>query len=465
MTIFTGDKDDYTAIQRHVEKILKENRLSSHVSVHNLSAVTDYSKPALIFCIWPVPSKGYNAQALFEVQRKIRNLCSEQKPPICLIGHSTDSAGFSHSLAKWIMTPQQQLISSNIEYLGLGIEEEKYMAPYFWQYPTIMYLDFEHNQRSCLRMLKYSTLDMLMADSNPVTINHVMQLREICITKNIEFGLSEKDLLMVKFFDQNSDAAYNLFSMNIVNLLQEHVAGSLGTQLYISMIIYMMEPFRNVAFGTPLELVKSIATGLTMLRLWRQYLKCTGRKLSAQNGAKTTPSKRGNFITSQTYDSLEIQCHAAIQHQLALYLHSPQDGHNYAVPKNASTIATERFIGQSQAKTSHLQSLNQEPSVAETIDRAGKIQHNIETLHQLAENNVQTSATSNRKKTISKFTSHKSHSSYKYPLEYSEFIEELKTAFCEGVSQGQKEMEKLPSEFKEVLVKNNLWEKPMTFLY
>ena len=74
-------------------------------------------------------------------------------------------------------------------------------------------------------------------------------------------------------------------------------------------------------------------------------MKYFGRKLAAQNGAKTTPNKRGNYITTQTYDSLEIQCHAAIQHQLALYLHSSQDGHNYAVPKNASTIATERFIG------------------------------------------------------------------------------------------------------------------------
>jgi hypothetical protein len=109
-----------------------------------------------------------------------------------------------------------------------------------------------------------------------------------------------------------------------------------------------------------------------MLRLWRKSLLLNQMQLVAKKGATSDPEKRGCFITSQTYESLEVQCHAAIDHQLALYLHSI-DGYKHISPRNASTIATEKFIGQSQAKTSHLQSLNQEPSVAETIDRAGAV--------------------------------------------------------------------------------------------
>ena len=164
-----------------------------------------HPSPSLVFCIWPAPSKGYTATVLFNIQRDIRRRCCDHRPPIALIGHSTDSAGFSHSLAKQVMKPQQIFIEKGIHYLGLNIKEEKYMAPYFWRFPSIMYLDFEHNQRSCLRMLKYQTLDIVMyACTTPqctisVTINHLMQLREKCVKENIQSGLTEKDLILVKF--------------------------------------------------------------------------------------------------------------------------------------------------------------------------------------------------------------------------------------------------------------------------
>ena len=128
------------------------------------------------------------------------------------------------------------------------------------------------------------------------------------------------------------------------------------------MVMYIMDPYRNVDFGSPLD-VRSVATGLTMLRLWKKYMQLTGGRLMSKKGAASDPASGGNFITSQTFDSLEIQCHAAIDHQLAPFLHGEEKSCKYSSPKNASTVATERFIGQMQAKTSHFHSLNQEPSV------------------------------------------------------------------------------------------------------
>ena len=460
-----GDLDQYTALERHVKSLLSSGSLAAHVSVHNFSCVTNYSLNSLVFCIWPPKSKGYNAGALFEVHREIRRRCASQSPPIGLLGHSTDSAGFSHSLAKWQMTPQPHLIDQGILYLGLGLPEEKYMAPYFWSYPSIMYLDYEHNQRSCLRMLKYPTLDMSMGPSISVTMDHVIQLRRTCIEKKIDTGLTEIDLILVKFFDQNSDAAYKVFSKTIADLLPKHVHGSIGTELYIRMVIYIMDPYRNVDFGSPPDVVESIATGLTMLRLWRKHVQLTKGHLTAQRGAAGNPAKRGNFITAQTYDSLEIQCHAAIDHQLALFLHANNYGEKYASPKNASTVATEKFIGQMQAKSSHFHSLNQEPSVAEVVDRAAKIHQNIEAQHSLAQHRIAPPSLSNRKKTLSRFVSHTVSCDYKYPPSYNKFQAELCAAFQRGSDNGRLLMQKLPEAFSAPIIKNKSWQQPYIFDY
>ena len=145
-----------------METLVDTNQLASHVSVHNFSAVTNYDSPSTVFSIWPAPRKGYDAVALFNIQQDIRRRCRDSNPPIALIGHSTDSAGFSLSLSKWMMTPQPELINEGVQYLGLGIRQEQFLAPYLWKFPSIMYTDFEHNQRSCLRNVKYQTRDLIM---------------------------------------------------------------------------------------------------------------------------------------------------------------------------------------------------------------------------------------------------------------------------------------------------------------
>ena len=271
---FTGDKDEYDALERHVKNIIDTDQLAAHVSVHNLCSVTNYNLPATVFAIWPTPRKGFTAKALFNIQQHIRKLCRDSSPPIELIGHSTDSAGFSLSLSKWVMTPQPELVQICVKYLGLGIRHERFLSPYFWKLPTIMYTDFEHNQRSCLRNLKYQTRELTIykedSGSLAVTIDHLTQLRRICNEHDVATNLSELDLIQLKYCDQNSDAAYKVFSIEIARLLDTYVEGSIGTSLFITAIRCIMEPARNVSFGSPPDVVRSVAKGIVMLRLWRR---------------------------------------------------------------------------------------------------------------------------------------------------------------------------------------------------
>lgn len=183
----------------------------------------------------------------------------------------------------------------------------------------------------------------------------------------------------------------------MVELLKKYVPHSLGTRLFIEMVYSIMKPFRDLLLS-PEEAVSDVAKGLTMLRLWKKYLMLNQHPVKAKSGAKTDPKRRGWFLTDMTYNSLEIQCHAVIDYQLALFLHAPTKGQCFASPYNASTICTERFISQNQANTTQFQSTIQEPSFAQTLDRASKILFNISTMKELAENNIKIRSQDCRKK-------------------------------------------------------------------
>ena len=80
-----------------------------------------------------------------------------REEPIHLLGYSTDSAGFSLSAAAHLMTLRAQETSNGLYSLGLGVDDEKFLAPYYWFLPAICYLDYDHEQRLFLKNLKYET--------------------------------------------------------------------------------------------------------------------------------------------------------------------------------------------------------------------------------------------------------------------------------------------------------------------
>ena len=77
------------------------------------------------------------------------------KTPINLIGYSTDSASFPLVAAIQLMTQTEEETMEGIQYLALGIiDEEEFVAPYYWHLPSIAYLDYDHEPRLFLKNLK-----------------------------------------------------------------------------------------------------------------------------------------------------------------------------------------------------------------------------------------------------------------------------------------------------------------------
>ena len=471
-----GDKDDFSALKRVIENLIKRDALSKTVSIHNLSPLTSMEKSSIIYCMWPTIEKGYTGKHLLNYWQELRRLCfyengEKRKNPIHLLGYSTDSAGFSLSAAVQMMTPNLENINNGVLYLGLGLQDERFLAPYYWFLPAICYLDYDHEQRLFMKNLKYETRELTFwkeegSSSRNATIQHLKDLRHRCQEKGMDSGLKATDLILIYFCDQNSDACEHLFTEQIADLLDEYVPGSQGTSLYIRAVFHLIEPFRKPNFGGPSDVQKSVSCGITVLGLWRKVLELRKLPLNSKPGAKKNPSHRGNFITRGCYITAEILFAAATLHQLAMFLHFPDEGEAWASPYNSGTKSTERIIGELQGKTTELQSLDSQPSFGDMLDKSAKVQFNVNAKRRVAAAGVNVKASSKRKKLAFAFKSHETSikSKHQYPNTYLAFKEQQKQAHREGVKKGQDLFERfMPQSCVNLVKENNCWDTPYTF--
>ena len=166
------DPDDFTALKRLTDDLVKNDKSAKSISVHNLSAMASMSRPTIINCMWPNPDRGYQAKNLLEYWAALRRYCYRdelgniRKTPINLIVYSTDSAGFSLAAAIQLMTPTGEEINEGIQYLALGVDDEEFASQYYWYFPVIPYLDYDHKQRLFLMNMKYQTQEVTFWQDN-----------------------------------------------------------------------------------------------------------------------------------------------------------------------------------------------------------------------------------------------------------------------------------------------------------
>ena len=305
-----------------------------------------------------------------------------RKDPINPLTYSTDSAGFSLSAANKLMTPTKEEVEDGVIFLGLGIEGERYLAPYYWHLPFIACLDYDHEQRLFLKNLKYETRELTFWEEKGkniqlATINHLQDLKYRCQNLGLDCGFNATDLLLVLFCDQNSGACERLFTPRTADLLDEHVPGSRGTSLYIRAVCRLIDPFRKIDFGCPAALQESASCGITILRLWKRLLELKKMSLHFKPGANSDPANRGRFLTNGCYTTAEILFSAVTLYQLSMFVHFKHLGLSGSSLYNTGTKSTERIISELQGKTNEIQSLDSQPTFGDTLDKKHKsaIQH------------------------------------------------------------------------------------------
>ena len=450
-----GDVDEFSALKRLVEQLINSDSLAKSVSLHNFTALCSTEKPDVAHCMWPTPNSGYKATHLLKFLEKLRWLSfynqngSPRRKPLALIGFSTDSAGFSLHASVISMTPTERHVKEGVFFLRLGIQEERFVAPYYSSLPFISFLDWDHERRLFAKCLKYETLDMTLwrekkGPCSWISIQHLKHLKDICEKRGVVCGFSSLDLELGKFFDQNSDAADRMFTLRIADLLDEHVPGSQGTSLYIRAVVSLIEPFRDIQFGTPTQVQKSVSKGITVLRLWKKVLELKKLRLRAAKGAKTDSSKRGHFLTYGCETTAEVLFAAATLYNLALFLHFPHLGPYWSSLFNAGTRATERMISELQGKTNQIQSLNSQPTFGDMLNKVSAVQFNQSVEKQLASKGVKIAPSSKRRKENYNFQTHsaKGTKNYTYPSSFEAFRREQQHAHHEGVKEAQALFEK-----------------------
>ena len=428
--------------------------------------LTGQRSQPLVYLMWPTPNSGYGGSHLLKIWRKVIQHCATNN--VNLVGHSVDSAGFSLAASVQLMTPTESAVAEGINYLGLDVPDEKFVAPYFWKLPSIAYGDYDHLRRTFLRVLKYSTRNLTFfkdaRGSTVATINHLHELMHICKEKGQSVPFSANDLILISFFDQRPDTANRIFTLKVVDMLHKYVKGSEGTCLYITAVHFLTEPFFNASYGSPEEIQKALSTGISILRLWKRYLELKKMKLHSQKNAAKIKERRGNFITYGAYTTSELLFSAGCQHSLAMFLHFKHLGPEVCSPHRSGTITTEKIIGQLQGKTNQLQSLDTSPTYADMINKTKDLAFINEALSELSSyEGIRIPATSNRK--LSHFQVRKGNDTrYQYPCNYREFLERQRSMHRAGVKQAQDFIRKyLPDEFETTLTVNGYWEMPYTF--
>lgn len=185
--------------------------------------------------------------------QKVRKDCADKK--VSLIGHSTDSAGFSLFASIQLITPTETTVEKGIYYSGLGIPDERFVTPYFWRLPSIAYGAYDHLRKTFIHEVKYDTRDLTFLIDTLGTLWQLLITYMSKCQKNGQSGpFSTNGLLLISFFDQRPDITNRIFTLKVAEMLHEHVQGSEGTSLYLTGVHNLTEPFFNPSFGKPEEI-------------------------------------------------------------------------------------------------------------------------------------------------------------------------------------------------------------------
>ena len=93
--------------------------------------------------------------------------------------------------------------------------------------------------------------------------------------------------------------------------------------------------------------------------------------------SKKTLANRGRFIAHGCYLTAEVLFVVATLHQLAMFLHFPDEAAARASPHNSELKSTERVISELQGKITELQSLDSQATFGDMLDKTGKVQFNL----------------------------------------------------------------------------------------
>ena len=180
---------------------------------------------------------------------------------------------------------------------------------------------------------------------------------------------------------------------------------------------------------------------MTVFRLWRKILEMKKMRLHSEQNASQFPEKRGKFITVGCFKTAEILFAAATNHMLAIFVYFKGLGPENSSLYKSGTKTKERIISGLQSKTTQIQSLDAQPIASDILNKISTVQFNQLAEDKLVQNGTKKQASTNRKR-ISHSVKAAEKKTYQYPKLFSEFLDQQRVSYNEGIREGKELFEK-----------------------
>lgn len=187
-----------------------------------------------------------------------------------------------------------------------------------------------------------------------ITIKHLQQVKD-SFSKD-KHQLTETALN--PFDRQNFESVLKISSPKVVELMRNHVDGSMATAMYLTIMRNFIDSFLDTKLS-PLERVQKVWYSIFIVRIWREYVLRT-KSLNLKD----------NFLTSYCFVCLELNAHSLVL--LLLYLkkiNKPE----FFKPELLDSQQCEKFYSQLRSFTTTF-STKANCTVKEIMARINKIQ-------------------------------------------------------------------------------------------
>ena len=147
---------------------------------------------------------------------------------------------------------------------------------------------------------------------------------------------------------------------------------------------------------------------------------------------------------------------AATNHMLAMFAYFKGLGPENSSLYKSGTKTTERITSKLQGKTIQIQSLDAQPTVSDTLNRVFRVQFNQLAEDRLIQKGAKKQAGTNRKR-LSHFGKAVEKESYQSLKLFSEFSDQKKDSYNEGITEGKELFEKYCEAGTSYFKKKDLW--------
>lgn len=311
---------DADELRETVTALHDAEQVAVNVEMASFNCATDPTRPTTVVSAYPAARSGYTATHRVKEWATWRYWATHFQDHsvralafiIFLVGAATDSCGCELAAGLQAGTPNETECDAGYMLLGLPDDDYLYFAKYYWFLPFAWFGDWDHALRTARRNLHNARTVFAFGVTCFATWGVIKQLKH---TLGPRGKFLHSVLKFNSFMEQSSDDSRKLFDKRTIDALKEVVDnGQLPdgavTLVYLMMINFLFTPILEPNFGDPFKCVRTMWTGLYMMRLWRCFIRLSpGLTLTY------------NFISLEFYNTCEGMIHGATNWYLIVYRH------------------------------------------------------------------------------------------------------------------------------------------------